>query len=140
MKNDYNEKLVLHLKYLEKTHPYQLLKNKLYGKEPTSYEKSICDEMMNQLGLSPGICNVIIEYVLSQNDGYLSRKYCEMIASSMVRKKIRNAMEAYESIKNYFDMKRNEKVVHKIETDSEIEKPSQDEFEELLKELTEGKI
>ncbi len=91
------DKLSRHLHYLETVSPYQLLKNKMGGQEPIFHDLSIAETLMTQLGLSPGVVNVLIEYVLGNNDNKLSRSYCETIGASWRRKRITTVKEAYEA-------------------------------------------
>lgn len=87
-----------HLHYLETISPYQLLKNKQGGSEPILHDLSIAETLMTQLHLSPGVTNMLIEYVLGHNDNKLSRSYCETIGAAWSRKHIKNTKEAYEEV------------------------------------------
>lgn len=90
--------LAEHLHYLESISPYQLLKNKQGGSEPILHDLSIAETLMTQLHLSPGVTNMLLEYVLGHNDNKLSRSYCETIGAAWSRKHIKNAKQAYEEV------------------------------------------
>lgn len=92
-----NDSLSLHLQYLEKISPYELLKHKQGGGEPSVHDLSIAETLMTQLGLNPGVVNLLIEYVLGKNNDILSRSYCETIGASWARKHIKTVKEAYEA-------------------------------------------
>ncbi len=85
-----------HLHYLETISPYQLLKNKQGGAEPVMHDLTICETLMTQLHLTPGVVNVLLEYAMGNNDGRLSRAYCETIGAAWARKHIKTAKQAYE--------------------------------------------
>jgi Replication initiation/membrane attachment protein len=131
--NDNNHSaLIQHLHYLENISPYELLKRKQGGKEPVFHDLRIVETLMVQLGLKPGVINVLIEYVLNTNHNRLSRSYCEAIGSSWARKNIINVKQAYEeAIKNKEDI---------IEDEVVVEENNSEEFMSLLNELKEGKL
>ncbi len=93
-----NDPLTLHMKYLDTITPYALLKDKQGGSEPVIHDLSIVETLMVQLGLKPAVVNVIIEYVLGNNNNRLSKRYCEAIGSSMARKHVETAMDAYKEL------------------------------------------
>lgn len=91
-----NDPLSQHLAYLESVSPYELLKSKQGGAEPVLHDLEICENLMMNLHLSPGVVNVLIEYVLTKNNNHLAANYCETIAAAWARKKIKTARAAYE--------------------------------------------
>lgn len=93
-----NDPLTLHMKYLDTITPYDFLKEKQGGSEPVLHDLSIVETLMVQLGLKPAVVNMIIEYVLGNNDNRLSKSYCEAIGSSMARKNVQTAMDAYREL------------------------------------------
>jgi replication initiation and membrane attachment protein len=131
--NDSSE-LMQHLRYLESITPYDLLKEKQGGKEPVFHDLLIVETLMVQLGLKPGVVNVLIEYVLGTNENRLSRGYCEAIGSSWARKNIVNVKQAYEEAM----MNKNEPVI--IEDKKEEHVDASHEFDDLLSQLKEGKL
>lgn len=90
------DKLTQHLKYLETISPYELLKNRQGGAEPILHDLKICENLMVNLGLEPGVVNVLVEYALGRNDNRLSAAFCETIGASWRRKHVTTVKEAYE--------------------------------------------
>ena len=132
VKND-NEPLTLHMNYLDSITPYELLKSKQGGSEPVIHDLSIVEILMVQLGLKPAVVNVIIEYVLGNNNNRLSKRYCEAIGSSMARKHVETAYDAY---KELTQSKEEVTVNEEIQESTPIVNEKQlDEFETLLAEF-----
>lgn len=90
-------KLDQHLAYLESISPYELLKNAQGGREPVVRDLTIAETLMVQLGLTPGVTNVLLEYVMGQNAGRLPRAYIETIGASWARRGLKTAKEAYDA-------------------------------------------
>lgn len=126
--------LVLHMKYLDTLTPYELLKEKQGGKDPVFHDLMIVETLMMQLGLRPAVVNVLIEYVLGKNSNRLSKRYCEAIGSSWVRKNIETAMDAYKEL-----MKEND-VEEEIVEATVVEEVKSDELASLLNQLKEGQL
>ena len=131
VKND-NEPLTLHMNYLDSITPYELLKSKQGGSEPVIHDLSIVEILMVQLGLKPAVVNVIIEYVLGNNNNRLSKRYCEAIGSSMARKHVETAMDAYRELTSNKEELVNEDIV---ESTPVVNEKQLDEFESLLAEF-----
>lgn len=125
--------LLNHLRYLESISPYDLLKSKQGGKEPVLRDLMIAETLMVQLGLTPGVTNVLLEYVLGKNDGRLPRGYCETIGSSWARKHIRTAKQAYEAAMQVEPEK--EVVEKKVEPGMQATPEDQDELIQMLNRL-----
>ncbi|MBO6046883.1 MAG: DnaD domain protein [Erysipelotrichaceae bacterium] len=90
-----------HLRYLESISPYELLKSRQGGKEPIMRDLAIVETLMVQLGLTPAVTNVLIEYVLAKNDNRLPKSYIETIGASWARKHLKTARDAYECAKGF---------------------------------------
>lgn len=84
----------------EATSPRIFLKNKQNGVEPVLADLNILDFLSQNMGFSDGVINVLIEYTLTKLDGKLLKKYIEKVASSMKRKNINSALEAYDYLYN----------------------------------------
>ncbi|MED1204873.1 replication initiation and membrane attachment family protein [Heyndrickxia acidicola] len=91
------EKLIA---YLETTSPRQLLIDISDGAEPSKGDLQALEEVMFQQQLSPGVTNVLIQYVMLKTDMKLSKNYLEKIASHWSRKKVKSVKEAMELAKN----------------------------------------
>ena len=128
-----NDPLSLHMQYLDSITPYELLKDKQGGKEPVYHDLKIIETLMNQLSLNPSVVNVLIEYVLSKQNGRLSSRYCEAIGSTLARKKVETSMDAYKVLtENDDNNKEGEEETPSLSNDL-----SQEEMDDLLKELKE---
>lgn len=134
--------LILHMKYLDSITPYELLKEKQGGKEPIFHDLKIVETLMIQLGLKPAVINVLIEYVLGNNNNKLSKNYCETIGSSLSRNKIDTALDAYQELmnENETSAEENVKAQNILQNNSVETVLGSDEIEELLSELREGQL
>ncbi|PKR84277.1 replication initiation and membrane attachment family protein [Heyndrickxia camelliae] len=86
--------------YLETTSPRQLLIDISDGAEPSKGDLQAIEDIMFQQHLSPGVVNVLIQYVLLKTDMKLTKNYMEKIASHWTRKKVKTVKEAMELAKN----------------------------------------
>ncbi len=99
----------------ENTTPYDFLKIKNKGVEPSSRDLKIIEGLMIDLDLSPSVINVLIDYVLRKNNNKLSKEYMETIGIQWRRSNIKTAEEAMEIAK-----KENNKITKKIEKNTNI--------------------
>lgn len=83
-----DDSLSKHISYLESINPYQLLKDKLGGREPLKHDLQIIESIMTSLYLEPGVMNVLIELTLHTCDNVLSRAFMQARASQWKRKKL----------------------------------------------------
>lgn len=127
--------------------PYQFLKGKQNGAEPTSRDLKLIEVLVTDYGLNPGVVNVLIDYVLKINDSKLTKSFVETIAGQWKRLNIKTVEEAIniaqKEHKKLSKTKTSVKVKHetnipswfdkKIEKD--ITKEEQEELDELLKEF-----
>lgn len=74
--------------------PYEFLKAKYKGAEPTDRDKRLIESLMNDQQLSPGVVNVIIAYTLKTNDEKLTKAYVETIAGQLKRLNVETVEEA----------------------------------------------
>ena len=74
--------------------PYDFLKSKHNGSEPTKRDMQLLEDLLIDYGLKPGVINVLIDYVLKTNDNKLNRNFIETIAGQWSRKKIETVEEA----------------------------------------------
>ena len=127
-----SDPLTLHMQYLDTITPYALLKDKQGGSEPVLHDLSIVETLMVQLGLKPAVVNVIIEYVLGNHNNRLSKRYCEAIGSSLARKHVNTAMDAYREL-----TAQKEEIKETVEKQEEsvITESEMDEVEMLLSEF-----
>ena len=66
------------------------------GKEPLSVDVQLAERLVNTHGLSVGVVNVLLQYVHLRNDGKITNKYVERIASHWMNKKIETVRAAME--------------------------------------------
>ena len=74
--------------------PYQFLKAKYKGAEPTDRDKKLIENLMIDQKLNPGVINVLIAYVLKVNNEQLNKNYIETIAGQWKRLNIETVEEA----------------------------------------------
>ena len=94
-----NSKLSQIIFMFENTSPYEYLKIKNKGSQPTSRDLKIIEELMVDLALKPAVVNVLIDYVLRKNDNKLNKQFIEAIAGQWKRCDIKTAKEAIEIAK-----------------------------------------
>lgn len=74
--------------------PYDLLKSKNDGIEPTSRDLRLAEDLIIGYGLKQGVVNVLIDYILKTNNNKLTRNLAETIAGQWQRLKIETVDEA----------------------------------------------
>ncbi len=84
------------LKYYETTSPIDHLRNINNGKEPTTYTRELVENLYLIHGMSIGVVNVLIDYVMLQTDKKLPKNFVETIADHWNRKDIKTAKQAME--------------------------------------------
>lgn len=133
----------------ENTSPYDFLKIKYKGANPTSRDLRLLEMLMIDLNLQPAVVNVLIDYVLKKNNNKLNQAFIETIAGQWKRCNVETAKEAMELAKkenNKYNKKMETKTSKKIENkepvwfNEDIEKEAisadeQKELEELLKDF-----
>lgn len=78
----------------ENISPYDLLKNKNNGVEPTTRDLKLAEDLIITYGLKVGVANVLIDYVLKTNNNKLTRNLVETIAGQWQRLNIETVDEA----------------------------------------------
>jgi replication initiation and membrane attachment protein len=74
--------------------PYQLLKAKYKGGEPTDRDKKLIENLLIDQKLNPGVVNVLISYILKINNEQLNKSYVETIAGQWKRLNIETVEDA----------------------------------------------
>ena len=74
--------------------PYQFLKAKYKGAEPTDRDKRLIENLLIDQKLNPGVVNVLIAYVLKINHEQLKKSYVETIAGQWKRLNIETVEDA----------------------------------------------
>jgi replication initiation and membrane attachment protein len=130
----------------ENTSPYDFLKSKNKGINPTSKDLKLLESLLIDMELQPAVVNVLIDYVLRKNNNKLITNYVETIASQWSRAGLKTAKEAME-----FAEKENKKMHSKVGNSKEkakepvwfnkniekqeVSESEKAELEELLKEF-----
>ena len=96
--------------------PYQLLKAKYKGAEPTDRDKRLIESLLIDQKLAPGVVNVLISYVLKVNHEQLKKSYVETIAGQWKRLNI----ETVEDAMRYTE--KEHKKLHKLVNDKKDNK------------------
>lgn len=123
----------------ETTSPYDFLSSKYQGK-PTMRDKKILEYLLVDIGLNPGVVNVLIDFVLKTNNQKLTKVYIDTIAGQWSRLGIKTVEQAMEVASNEHKKQKTRKINSKSETvpewfDKKIEKTAT--TEEDIKEMQE---
>ena len=137
------------IRQFETITPYDFLLSKHGGEKLTKNEISILEYLLVDMKLTPGVTNVLIDYVLRINDNKLIKNFVEVIAEQWSRKKIKTVSDAMELAlkENKASKKIKEKKTKKIESKPEwfnqnikAEKATEEEQEEINKLLSEYEV
>lgn len=108
----------------ENLNPYQFLKAKYKGAEPTDRDKRLIENLLVDQKLNPGVVNVLIAYVLKINNEQLKKSYVETIAGQWKRLNIETVEEAMRITEK--EHKKLKKIISEKSTknQSETKKPN----------------
>lgn len=137
--------------------PYQFLKAKYKGAEPTDRDKRLIESLLVDQKLNPGVVNVLIAYVLKINHEQLKKSYVETIAGQWKRLNIETVEEAmkiaekeHKKMKNLLNKTKSNKTSKSTTTKKEASLPAwfdkeldntettpeeEEELNQILKEL-----
>ncbi|MBP5678301.1 MAG: DnaD domain protein [Bacilli bacterium] len=101
--------------------PYQLLKAKYKGAEPTDRDKRLVESLLIDQKLNPGVVNVLISYVLKTNNEQLKKSYVETIAGQWKRSNVETVEEAMKIAEKYH--KKMKKQLEESKEKKETKKP-----------------
>ncbi|MFC4388253.1 replication initiation and membrane attachment family protein [Gracilibacillus marinus] len=79
---------------LEQISPKELLEDLTDGAKASNQDLKTISEVMTQQGLTPGVMNVLIHYVMLKTDMKLTKSYLEKIASHWARKNVKTVRQA----------------------------------------------
>lgn len=74
--------------------PYDFLRGKYNGSNPTTRDLKLVESLLLEQELSPGVVNVLIDYVLKINDNKLNKNFVETIAGQWKRLNIKTVEDA----------------------------------------------
>lgn len=131
----------------ENLSPYRFICMKSKTDKPTKAEINILEMLLVDIGLKPGVVNVLIDYVLRINDNKLPKNFVEAIASQWKRSNIETVEQAMEISKQEFKKKetyKKEITTKKVEIkpewfDKKIEAKEDLERQKKIEELLKGK-
>jgi len=127
----------------ENTTPYDYLRIKNKGTNPTAGELKLLESLLVDMKLTPAVVNVLIDYALRKNNNKLTKGYVETIASQWSREGVKTATEAMELARKENGKKASKTTKKGVEPSwlnktiekAEITKEEQEELDELLKEF-----
>lgn len=102
----------------ENTTPYDFLRSKYKNINPTSRDLRLLEYLALELGLTPAVINVLIDYVLRINDNKLNKSYVETIAGQWVRGGIKTASQAMAIAEK--EHKKNKKKINTVKKEIEL--------------------
>lgn len=118
----------------ENTSPYDFLKSKYNGVNPTPRDLKLLEMLLIDLELNPAVVNVLIDYSLKLNNNKLTSGFIETIAGQWKRAKIETASKAMEYAEKEYKKKTKTKEI-KTKT---VKEPSWFNEEITKKEATEA--
>ena len=130
----------------ETINPYELLKSKNNGSEPTTRDLKLAEDLIIKYGLNHGVVNVLLDFILKTQNNKLNRSYAETIAGQWQRNKIETVEEAMKLAEKEYNKKNkktqsnitNKKIIKEEKTpewfDKKIEKKeaTQEEQNEMI--------
>lgn len=132
----------------ETTSPYNFLKSKYNGSKPTSRDLKLIEDLMVDVGLKPGVVNVLIDYALRVNNNKLNKAFIETIAGQWARLGIETADAAMNQASKESKSKKVKETIYKKKevnlpewfnkenTKEEISKDEEDEVKKLLEDFS----
>lgn len=104
----------------ENTNPYQFIKSKYKNGKVVTRDLQLIESLLLDLKLSPGVVNVLLDYVLRVNNKQLNKKYVETIGSHWKRLGIETVPEAMDAcIKEHKKNKKNSPA-NKTKTEEKV--------------------
>ncbi len=91
----------------ETTSPYDFLTGKNKGVRPSKTDLNLIETLLLDYELTPGVVNVLIDYVLRINDNKLTKNFCLTIASQWKRSNIKTVEDAMNICKKENKTKKN---------------------------------
>ena len=132
----------------ETTSPYNFLKSKYNGSKPTSRDLKLIEDLMVDVGLKPGVVNVLIDYALRVNNNKLNKAFVETIAGQWKRLNIETAEGAMNQAAKESKSKKVKETVYKRKevtlpewfnkenTKVELSSEEEDEVKKLLEDYS----
>ena len=123
----------------ETTSPYEFLMGKNKGVRPSKTELNLIETLLIDYNLTPGVVNVLIDYVLRINENKLTKNFVITIANQWKRSNIKTVEEAMDLCKKENNGKKKKISLKKEEKPSWYNKELDEEVasEEDIKKLEE---
>ena len=86
--------MALKIKYMEEYTPYQYLKLRQNNIAPVKSDMNVLSYLATNLGLTNGVINALVDYILETNNNILARNLIEKIGATLVRENIETAFDA----------------------------------------------
>ena len=106
----------------ESINPYELLKSKNNGAEPTTRDLKLAEDLIIKYGLNSGVVNVLIDYILKTKDNKLNRSLAETIAGQWQRNKVETVDEAMRLAEKHYKQYHKKTQTVKVKTVQNIER------------------
>ena len=131
----------------ENISPIEYLKSSYNNAEPTMRDKKIIESLMVNQKLSPGVINVLLDYVMKVNNKKLNKELIETIAGQWKRLNVETVKEAMDICRREHNkVKKSVPITKKVKTDNselpkwfdqkiDSNKENLDELTELLKDF-----
>lgn len=120
----------------ENTSPFDFLRSKYHGVEPTARDLRLLEYLAVDLELKPSVINVLIDYCLKSNNNKLVKAYVETIAGQWKRMMIETADAAMRAAEKEYK-KNKSKTSSPKNTKTESKTPIWFDTEQDVKEISE---
>lgn len=134
------------IEVFETISPYDFLKSKYKGVNPTNRDLKLLETLLIDLALKPAVVNVLIDYTLKKNDNKLTSNFVETVAGHWKRQGVETASDAMqmaekENKKYNKEVHKNPKIkkneepewFHENLTKQELTNEEKEEMEDILK-------
>lgn len=106
----------------ESTSPREFLKRKQNGVDVVEADKNLLDKLAFEIGLNSGMINALIDFVLTNKNGELSKNYVLKLASTLIRKNCKSTLDVVNAL---YDDNKSQQALSK----DEISKPEEGEID-----------
>lgn len=110
------------IEVFKNTSPYDFLKSKYKGANPTNRDLKLLESLIVDLNLKPAVVNVLIDYTLKKNNNKLSVAFVETVAGHWKRQGVETASDAM-TLAEKENKKYNKELPKTTRTVSKMEEP-----------------
>ncbi len=128
----------------ENVSPYDFLASKYENGKPSKSDLKILDYLSAELGMMPGVINVLVDYILRTNNNKLTKAYVDAVASQWMKSHIVTVSDAILFAKNEYNKQKSIKKINKSEAPKWVNEDvkseiasieEQNQMSKMLKEL-----